>query len=240
MISNGVLGGTLPLAAGLAYTEKLNSTGNIVVVFIGDGTLGEGVLYETLNIVSKWSLPLFIVVENNRYAQSTKIDLTLAGNIPDRFKAFGIETSLIETFDVLKIMNESKKIPGAGVVVVKSVNDEWKVCCLKIENTFDLPKGHIDPGESAHQAAVRETWEETGISDLNFSWGNISLQLAHLTMYVAFTNQEGYISANPHSGIFEHEEIHWLGWDEAMACVKPYLSPAIMWARNRVEGAQLI
>lgn len=108
--SNGVLGGTLPLAAGLAYTEKLNSTGNIVVVFIGDGTLGEGVLYETLNIVSKWSLPLFIVVENNRYAQSTKIDLTLAGNIPDRFKAFGIETSLIETFDVLKIMNESKKI----------------------------------------------------------------------------------------------------------------------------------
>ena len=63
--SSGILGGTMPLAAGLAYSEKFYKTGNIVAVFIGDGALGEGVLYETLNFVSKWELPLLIIVENN-------------------------------------------------------------------------------------------------------------------------------------------------------------------------------
>ena len=94
--SNGVQGGIMPLSAGLAYSEKFNKTGNIVVVFIGDGTLGEGVLYETLNIVSKWELPLLIVLENNRYAQSTKIEHALAGRISERFTAFDIETEEIE------------------------------------------------------------------------------------------------------------------------------------------------
>ncbi len=108
--SNGVQGGIMPLAAGLSFSEKFNATNKVVVVFIGDGTLGEGVLYETLNIVSKWNLPLFIVVENNRYSQSTKIDLTLAGSISDRFKAFNIKTTLIETFDVLEIRNTSQKM----------------------------------------------------------------------------------------------------------------------------------
>ena len=105
--SSGILGGTMPLAAGLAYSEKFYKTGNIVAVFIGDGALGEGVLYETLNFVSKWELPLLIIVENNRYAQSTKIELTLAGNITDRFTAFDIEHKEIESFDVMKIKKES-------------------------------------------------------------------------------------------------------------------------------------
>ena len=105
--SNGVQGGIMPLAAGLAFSEKHNKTNKIVTVFIGDGTLGEGVVYEILNIVSKWKLPLFIVVENNRYAQSTKIENSLAGKISDRFKAFGIDYEEIETFDVAKVSNLS-------------------------------------------------------------------------------------------------------------------------------------
>jgi 2-oxoisovalerate dehydrogenase E1 component len=78
------------VAAGMALAQKLNKTGNIVVAFIGDGTLGEGVVYETLNIVSKWDLPLMIVLENNSYAQSTSREQTLAGDICGRAEAFGI------------------------------------------------------------------------------------------------------------------------------------------------------
>ena len=55
----------------------------MTVAFIGDGTLGQGVVYESLNIASRWGLPLLIVVENNFYAQSTPSHLTLAGRIPD-------------------------------------------------------------------------------------------------------------------------------------------------------------
>ena len=76
--SNGVQGGIMPLAAGLSFAEKYKETENIVVVFIGDGTLGEGVVYETLNLCSLLSIPLLIVCENNGYAQSTKQENFLA------------------------------------------------------------------------------------------------------------------------------------------------------------------
>lgn len=91
--SNGIQGGIVPVAAGLAFTLKRRGARNIAVVFIGDGTLGEGVLYESMNIASKWELPLLIVLENNLYAQSTSQTQTLAGDICARAEAFGIGTS---------------------------------------------------------------------------------------------------------------------------------------------------
>jgi 2-oxoisovalerate dehydrogenase E1 component len=90
--TNGVQGGIVPVAAGMALANKLENSNNIGIVFIGDGTLGEGVVYETLNIVSKWKIPLLIVLENNLYAQSTPQHLTLAGDILSRPKSFDIET----------------------------------------------------------------------------------------------------------------------------------------------------
>ena len=97
--SNGVQGGIVPVAAGLALAHKLRGTKNIVVCFIGDGTLGEGVLYETMNIASRWDLPLMIVLENNGYAQSTNQEETLAGNIGARAASFGIVDYRGDTWD---------------------------------------------------------------------------------------------------------------------------------------------
>jgi len=97
--SNGIQGGIVPVAAGLALGHKLTGRGDISVVFIGDGTLGEGVVYETLNIISKWELPLLIVLEDNKYAQSTAQEETLAGDICERPRAFGIETIKADTWD---------------------------------------------------------------------------------------------------------------------------------------------
>lgn len=89
--SNGIQGGIVPVTAGLALAGKLRGSDAIAVVFIGDGTLGEGVLYETLNIASKWELPLLVICENNLFAQSTSQVQTLAGDICARAGAFGIE-----------------------------------------------------------------------------------------------------------------------------------------------------
>jgi 2-oxoisovalerate dehydrogenase E1 component len=91
--SNGVLGGTLPVAAGIADALRRGGPGRIAVVFMGDGALGEGVVYETLNIASKWKLPLLVVLENNRYAQSTPQEQTLAGDIEARAAAFAVPTA---------------------------------------------------------------------------------------------------------------------------------------------------
>jgi len=101
--SNGIQGGIMPMAAGMALAEKTKNSQAITAVFIGDGTLGQGVVYETLNMASLWSLPLLVVLENNHIAQTTPSEITISGKIADRFKAFGIPTEEISSSDVMQI-----------------------------------------------------------------------------------------------------------------------------------------
>ncbi|NLX23451.1 MAG: pyruvate dehydrogenase [Phycisphaerae bacterium] len=96
--SNGIQGGMMPVAAGLALARRKSLSGQIVAAFIGDGTLGEGLVYETLNIAGRWSLPLLIVVEDNGIAQSTPQADTLAGTIAGRAEAFGIPVYQADTW----------------------------------------------------------------------------------------------------------------------------------------------
>lgn len=108
--SNGVQGNMIPVAAGMAYAEKLNKTDAILVIFVGDGTFGQGVLYETLNIISLLKLPIIMVVENNQYAQSTKLEMNFSGSFSGRINAFNISVSEIETSDVKKLYQRFKPI----------------------------------------------------------------------------------------------------------------------------------
>lgn len=101
--SNGVQGSIVPVSTGIALAEKEKGTGAVTTVFIGDGTLGQGALYECLNMASLWSLPLLFVVEDNAYAQTTPKQLAVAGDIPARAAAFGIETAELDSTDVEEI-----------------------------------------------------------------------------------------------------------------------------------------
>ncbi|HVU65349.1 MAG TPA: thiamine pyrophosphate-dependent enzyme, partial [Phycisphaerales bacterium] len=97
--SNGIQGGIAPVTVGMGFASKLRKTGGVSVVYIGDGTLGQGALYESLNIASKWELPVLFVNENNLFAQSTSQTQTLAGDINARAAAFGIRTYHSSTWD---------------------------------------------------------------------------------------------------------------------------------------------
>ncbi len=101
--SNGIQGGIVPVATGMALAGKAQKTGQIALVFIGDGTLGEGALYESLNIAALWRIPILYVVEDNRFAQTTPVEKGLAGSIAARFTAFGIKTWELDSSDVLAI-----------------------------------------------------------------------------------------------------------------------------------------
>lgn len=107
--SNGVQGGIAPVAAGMAFAEKRKQSGALAAVFLGDGTFGEGVLYETLNMAALWRLPVLFVVENNRIAQTTPTERSLAGTIQGRFHAFGIPGAELDTSDVLEISQEAAR-----------------------------------------------------------------------------------------------------------------------------------
>jgi 2-oxoisovalerate dehydrogenase E1 component len=105
VFSNGIQGGIVPVASGMALAQDLDGSSGITVVFIGDGTLGEGAVYESLNIAAKWELPLLIVVENNRYSQSTPQAQNLSGDIEARARAFSIGTMRGTTEDPSELIN---------------------------------------------------------------------------------------------------------------------------------------
>lgn len=90
--SNGVQGGMTGIGAGLALARRLEGSGAVVAVMVGDGTLGQGLLYESLNLVSVWAAPLLLVVENNGIAQTTYTRHTIGGTIEGRGEAFGLTT----------------------------------------------------------------------------------------------------------------------------------------------------
>jgi TPP-dependent pyruvate/acetoin dehydrogenase alpha subunit len=110
--SNGIQGGIVPVATGMALAEKSRRTGKVVLVFLGDGTLGEGTLYESLNIASLWRLPVLFVLEDNRYAQTTPVELAVSGSMAGRFAAFGIPVCERETTDVLEVQAAAQEALG--------------------------------------------------------------------------------------------------------------------------------
>ncbi len=123
--SNGIQGGTVAMASGMALAEKRLRSASVVVVFMGDGTLGEGIVYECLNMASLWRLPVLFVLENNQIAQTTPVQLSLAGEITKRFEAFGIPAAWLDSSDVLEILPlagdllqsvRSKRSPRALVI----------------------------------------------------------------------------------------------------------------------------
>lgn len=111
--TNGIQGGYLGIATGMAHAEKAAGSGAIVTAFIGDGTLGEGAVYEALNLASLWRVPLLVVVENNGYAQTTPVNANLAGSITARFAAFGISTGEIESTDAEELHAHFRSIVSA-------------------------------------------------------------------------------------------------------------------------------
>lgn len=108
--SNGVQGGIVPIATGMALAEKIKQSNSVVIAFLGDGTLGEGVIYEAFNMASLWSVPILYVLENNHIAQTTPVGSAVAGSIAQRFSAFGIQTSEIDSSDVLEILPIAKRL----------------------------------------------------------------------------------------------------------------------------------
>jgi TPP-dependent pyruvate/acetoin dehydrogenase alpha subunit len=111
--SNGIQGGIVPTAAGIALANRLDGDPSAVsVVFIGDGTLGEGAVYETLNLAKLWDLPLLVVLEDNGWSQSTPSSVNLAGDMRGRFEAFGLPVWELDSTDVEEIDAAAERAIG--------------------------------------------------------------------------------------------------------------------------------
>ena len=97
--SNGVQAGMTGIAVGLARAREMDGSDGIVAVMIGDGTLGEGLLYESMNLASVWPAPVLFVVEHNGIAQSTETAGTIGGDMLARGAAFGLAARRVSDAD---------------------------------------------------------------------------------------------------------------------------------------------
>ena len=105
-----IVGGSIPLAAGMGLAYKMNETGQIVACFFGDGATSEGAFYEGVNLAAIWDAPVIFVCENNLYGASTKLDLvTRVPRIADRAATFGIRGETIDGNDVLAVYEATKR-----------------------------------------------------------------------------------------------------------------------------------
>src|SRR5438094_8843423 len=98
--ANAIVGGSAGMATGAAMSAKMRGTDQVTVCFFGDGALGQGVLYEVMNMASLWKLPVIYVCENNQYNEYTHNSETTAGEMSARAKAFGIPTEEVDGQDV--------------------------------------------------------------------------------------------------------------------------------------------
>jgi len=98
--ANAIVGGSAALATGAAMSAKMRGSKQVAVCFFGEGALGQGVLYEAMNMASLWKLPILYVCENNQYNEYTHYRETTAGDLKARAEAFGIKTESIAGQDV--------------------------------------------------------------------------------------------------------------------------------------------
>jgi acetoin:2,6-dichlorophenolindophenol oxidoreductase subunit alpha len=98
--ANAIVGGSAAIATGAAFSAKRLGNGRICVCFFGEGALGQGVLYEAMNMAQLWKLPVVYACENNMYNEYTHYSETTSGNILARPAAFGIPAETVDGQDV--------------------------------------------------------------------------------------------------------------------------------------------
>jgi len=101
--ANAIVGGSAGIATGAALSAKKRGTDQVVACFFGEGALGQGLVYEVMNMASLWTLPVVYVCENNLYNEYTNYAETTAGSIRQRAEAFGIPVAEVDGQDVLEV-----------------------------------------------------------------------------------------------------------------------------------------
>lgn len=122
----GIVGGQIPLAAGLAFASKYRNEDRVTVCSFGDAAANQGAMHETFNMAQKWKLPVLYLVENNKYGMGT--DIARVSSVPDIHKravGWGMRGESVDGMDVLKVYEKVKELSawvraGNGPVLLEA------------------------------------------------------------------------------------------------------------------------
>jgi pyruvate dehydrogenase E1 component alpha subunit len=108
--ANAIVCGSAGIATGAAFSAKRLGTGQVAVCFFGEGALGQGVLYEVMNLAQLFKLPVIYVCENNLYTEYTHFMETTAGDILMRATAFGLEAAAVDGQDARAVYGIAQRL----------------------------------------------------------------------------------------------------------------------------------
>lgn len=105
---HGIVGGQIPLGAGIAFADKYNGSNAVTLCFMGDGAVRQGAFHETLNLAMAWKIPVIFIIENNGYAMGTSVERQT--NVTELWKlglAYDMPSKAINGMDPLEVANET-------------------------------------------------------------------------------------------------------------------------------------
>ena len=136
-------------------------------------------------------------------------------------------------------MSDEGERLSCGAVIVRETEDGWVTLMLRAYHNWDFSKGICEEGESPMDAAIREIGEETGITDLEFAWGDRYTDTGPYNRgktaryYLVKTSQESVeMGIAPELGRPEHHEYRWMNFDEAYDLSAPRVRLVVQWARQ--------
>lgn len=152
--NTGTVGATVPIATGSALAAMLRGSKEVVVSFLGDGAMNQGVVHEAMNFAGLWKLPVIYICENNLYAMTVSLEKSVAiKHVADRAKGYGFEGKVIDGNDVELVYEETRKAAekgrsGAGATFLECLTYRWD--------------GHFggDPGTGYRPKEEIEKWKE--------------------------------------------------------------------------------
>jgi pyruvate dehydrogenase E1 component alpha subunit len=154
---DGIVGGHLPIAAGMGYSIRLRESDQVVLCFFGDGAVNEGAFHEALNVSALWGLPVVFIIENNRYGMGTST--ARASSIKDLYQrgsAYGIPHSEVNGMDLLAVR---KALEGA----IARAREEKQPTLLEAETYRYRGHSMSDPGKYRKKEEIEEMMEHDPI-----------------------------------------------------------------------------
>jgi pyruvate dehydrogenase E1 component alpha subunit len=147
---DGIVGGHLPIAAGMGYAIRLRQTDQVVLCFFGDGAVNEGAFHEALNVSALWGLPVVYIIENNRYGMGTSLDR--ASSVKDLYQrgsAYGMPRRDVDGMDLLTVR-------GALAEAIDRGRGEKQPTLVEIETYRYRGHSMSDPGKYRTKEEVEE------------------------------------------------------------------------------------
>jgi len=147
---DGIVGGHLPIAAGMGYAIRLRGTEQVVLCFFGDGAVNEGAFHEALNVSSLWGLPVVYVIENNRYGMGTSLDrASSVRDLYQRGSAYGIPRRDVNGMELLTVTE------ALGEAIDRA-RKEKKPSLIEVETYRYRGHSMSDPGKYRTKEEVEE------------------------------------------------------------------------------------